>query len=195
MLSLLVLYIRCTCISAATGSKAIGSVITNAFSDSLTHLVHYGGMIALCVSALSLYVARYMGLKFDKYIETGYIVGDSDTDAATQQQHNGNGFALVDTELGAVQDSDNDDDNYDNDSSSSIDINVHKVSSPDYTELDSQHKHNKSSCSVSKDAVKSSSSNSNDAGNTGVQLRELQSDSSSSDVHKATAVIADTANV
>jgi hypothetical protein len=179
-----------------TGSKAIGSVITNAFSDSLTHLVHYGGMIALCVSALSLYTARYLGLKFDEYIETGYIVGDNDTDAATQQQqHNGNGFALVDTELGAVQDSDNDNDDSDNDSSSSIDTNVHKVDSPDYTELDTDHKHSERSGSVSKDAVESSSSNSNDAGNTGVQLRELQSGSSSSDVHKATAVIADTANV
>jgi hypothetical protein len=176
---------------ATIGSKAIGSVITNAFSDSLTHLVHYGGMIALCVSALSLYVARYMGLKFDEYIETGYIVGDSDTDSATQQ-HNGNGFALIDAELGAVQDSDNDNDS-DKDSSS-IDADVHKVSSPDYTELDSHHKHSKSSGSVSKDTVESSSS-SNDAMSTGIQLQELQSGSNCSDDHKATAVIADTANV
>jgi hypothetical protein len=180
----------CVC----TGSKAIGSVITNAFSDSLTHLVHYGGMIALFVSALSLYVARYMGSKFDEYNETGYIVGDSDTVSATQQQRNNDGFALVDTGSGAVHDSDSD-----NDSNSSTDTatDVHKVTSPDYTELDTHHKHivSKNNSSVSRDE---SDSGSSDAVSNGIQMQELQS-SRNSDNHIATAAhtdtIADTANV
>mmetsp|Transcript_43635 Transcript_43635/g.118608 ORF Transcript_43635/g.118608 Transcript_43635/m.118608 type:complete len:542 (+) Transcript_43635:572-2197(+) len=60
----------------ARGSKAAGSIVTNAFSDSATDLLTYGAYVAMGVSSFLIYVAWQMGKMFDEYIATGYIVGE-----------------------------------------------------------------------------------------------------------------------
>ncbi|CAM9648337.1 unnamed protein product, partial [Phaeothamnion confervicola] len=61
-------------IFGARGSKAAGSVVTNAFTDSIANLIFYGGFVAMGVSSFLIYVAYFMGKKFDEYIETDHIV-------------------------------------------------------------------------------------------------------------------------
>lgn len=62
-------------IFGARGSKALGSVVTNAFSDSATHLVQNGSLVGMTVATFLIYNATFMGRKFDEFTETGYIVG------------------------------------------------------------------------------------------------------------------------
>ena len=63
-------------IFGARGSKAAGSIVTNAFSDSVPDLINNGSLVSICLSGLLVLNARYMGAKFDEYMESGYIVGD-----------------------------------------------------------------------------------------------------------------------
>ena len=63
-------------IFGARGSKALGSVVTNAFSDSATNLVANGSLVGMAVSSFLIWNARFMGKKFDEYTESGYIVGE-----------------------------------------------------------------------------------------------------------------------
>ncbi|KAL3909071.1 MAG: hypothetical protein SGILL_008236 [Bacillariaceae sp.] len=63
-------------IFGARGSKALGSVVTNAFSDSATSLVANGSLVGMAVSSFLIWNARFMGKKFDEYTESGYIVGE-----------------------------------------------------------------------------------------------------------------------
>ena len=65
-------------IFGARGSKALGSVVTNAFSDSATNLVANGSFVGMAVSCFLIWNARFMGKKFDEYTESGYIVGEED---------------------------------------------------------------------------------------------------------------------
>jgi len=65
-------------IFGARGSKALGSVVTNAFSDSATNLVANGSLVGMAVASFLIWNARFMGLKFDEYMETGFIVGETD---------------------------------------------------------------------------------------------------------------------
>ena len=65
-------------IFGARGSKAMGSVVTNAFSDSATTLVANGSLVGMAVASFLIWNARYMGKTFDEYTESGYIVGDDD---------------------------------------------------------------------------------------------------------------------
>ena len=68
-------------IFGARGSKAMGSVITNAFSDSAPHLIQNGSLVGMAVASFLIFNARFMGRKFDEYMESGYIVGgDNDED-------------------------------------------------------------------------------------------------------------------
>jgi AAA family ATP:ADP antiporter len=67
----------------ARGSKAAGSVVTNAFSDSAVNLVNYGGLVAMGVAGFLIYVATYMGGKFEEFVETGHIVGEDNQDVPT----------------------------------------------------------------------------------------------------------------
>jgi ATP:ADP antiporter, AAA family len=67
-------------IFGARGSKALGSIVTNAFSDSATNLVHNGSLVGMCVAAFLIWNARFMGKKFDEYTASGYIVGGTDKD-------------------------------------------------------------------------------------------------------------------
>jgi AAA family ATP:ADP antiporter len=63
-------------IFGARGSKALGSVVTNAFSDSATVLVANGSLVGMAVASFLIWNARFMGRKFDEYTESGYIVGE-----------------------------------------------------------------------------------------------------------------------
>jgi len=62
-------------IFGARGSKALGSVVTNAFSDSATNLVANGSLVGICVASFLIWNATFMGKKFEEYTESGYIVG------------------------------------------------------------------------------------------------------------------------
>jgi ATP:ADP antiporter, AAA family len=64
-------------IFGARGSKALGSIVTNAFSHSATSLVQNGSLVGMCVAAFLIWNARFMGKKFDEYTASGYIVGGS----------------------------------------------------------------------------------------------------------------------
>jgi AAA family ATP:ADP antiporter len=65
-------------IFGARGSKALGSLVTNAFSDSAELLVANGSIVGMCVASFLIWNARFMGKKFDEYTESGYIVGEDD---------------------------------------------------------------------------------------------------------------------
>merc|ERR1712086_1195832 len=58
-------------IFGARGSKALGSVVTNAFSDSAEHLVANGSIVGMAVSCFLIWNARFMGKLFDEYTDSG----------------------------------------------------------------------------------------------------------------------------
>lgn len=58
-------------------SKAAGSLITNAFADSLVELVNYGSAVGIGLAAFSIWVSMYMGKKFDELNLTGEKVGET----------------------------------------------------------------------------------------------------------------------
>lgn len=62
-------------IFGARGSKALGSVVTNAFSSSASELIHNGSIVGMAVASFLIWNARFMGKKFEEYTETGYVVG------------------------------------------------------------------------------------------------------------------------
>lgn len=57
------------------GAKAAGSVVTNAFSDSVHSLVVYGGLVSVGISAFLVYVAAWMGDAFDEHTRNGACRG------------------------------------------------------------------------------------------------------------------------
>uniref|UniRef100_A0A7S3KZI7 ADP,ATP carrier protein n=1 Tax=Amphora coffeiformis TaxID=265554 RepID=A0A7S3KZI7_9STRA len=65
-------------IFGARGSKALGSVVTNAFSDNTVALVSNGSLVGMAVASFLIWNARFMGKLFDEYTTSGYIVGDND---------------------------------------------------------------------------------------------------------------------
>lgn len=68
-------------IFGARGSKALGSLVTNAFSDSASNLVANGSFVGMAVASFLIWNARFMGKKFDEYTESGYIVGGDNNEA------------------------------------------------------------------------------------------------------------------
>lgn len=56
-------------------SKAAGSLVTDAFSESMSGLVMFGGSVAAGGAAFLVWVAWLMGRKFDELVESGEIVG------------------------------------------------------------------------------------------------------------------------
>jgi AAA family ATP:ADP antiporter len=50
------------------GSKALGSLVTNAFSDSATHLVANGSSVGLMAAIFMIFNAWYVGRAFDDYL-------------------------------------------------------------------------------------------------------------------------------
>ena len=71
-------------IFGARGSKALGSLVTNAFSDSAEHLVSNGSLVGMCVASFLIWNATFMGRKFDDYTESGFVVGE-DTEVQTHE--------------------------------------------------------------------------------------------------------------
>lgn len=65
-------------IFGARGSKALGSVVTNAFSDSAENLVANGSFVGMAVSCFLIWNARFMGKLFEEYTQSGYVVGEED---------------------------------------------------------------------------------------------------------------------
>ena len=65
-------------IFGARGSKALGSVVTNAFSDSAENLVANGSFVGMAVSCFLIWNARFMGKLFEEYTESGYVVGEEE---------------------------------------------------------------------------------------------------------------------
>lgn len=74
-------------IFGARGSKALGSIVTNAFSDSISNLIHNGLLVGMGVATFLIWNARFMGQKFDEYMESGYIVGDSEQDVEEETEN------------------------------------------------------------------------------------------------------------
>jgi ATP:ADP antiporter, AAA family len=58
------------------GCKAAGSLITNAFANSMGELLAYGNGVGLLINIMLLFVSRFMGRKFDELSETGHKVGE-----------------------------------------------------------------------------------------------------------------------
>ena len=65
-------------IFGARGSKAMGSLVTDAFSDSAANLVQNGSLVGMAVASFLIWNARYMGKSFEKYVATGYVVGEDE---------------------------------------------------------------------------------------------------------------------
>ena len=101
-------------IFGARGSKALGSVVTNAFSDSAEVLVANGSLIGMGVASFLIWNARFMGRKFDEYTESGYIVGEGND---TSPEHDNIQMASSQNEMEdtscALKDNDDDDDDDD----------------------------------------------------------------------------------
>lgn len=81
-------------IFGARGSKAMGSLVTNAFSDSAANLVQNGSLVGMAVASFLIWNARFMGRSFEKYVETGYVVGE-DGDDAFRSSADGGDFELA----------------------------------------------------------------------------------------------------
>lgn len=62
----------------ARGSKALGSVVTNAFADSAADLLTYGSFVAMGVSSFLIWVAYQMGMSFDSLIAQGVKLGEEE---------------------------------------------------------------------------------------------------------------------
>jgi AAA family ATP:ADP antiporter len=76
-------------IFGARGSKALGSVVTNAFADNTVKLIANGSLVGMCVASFLIWNARFMGELFEKYTSSGYVVGeDDDADPATSEAKN-----------------------------------------------------------------------------------------------------------
>lgn len=58
------------------GSKAAGSIITNAFADSLVQLINYGTLVGVVIGGFTLWIADYMGKEFDNLHKNGEKVGE-----------------------------------------------------------------------------------------------------------------------
>ena len=97
-------------IFGARGSKALGSVVTNAFSDSAANLVANGSLVGMAVASFLIWNARFMGKKFDDYTLSGYVVGldmDDDDDHVQLSQVQ---EETEDTSCAILDDDDDDDD-------------------------------------------------------------------------------------
>ena len=66
----------------------MGSVITNAFSDSAHNLIQNGSLVGMAVASFLIWNARFMGRKFDEYMESGYVVG-GDNDEEDEATYDG----------------------------------------------------------------------------------------------------------
>lgn len=100
-------------IFGARGSKAVGSIVTNAFSDSAANLVQNGSLVGIGVASFLIWNATFMGRKFDEYTASGYIVGgesDESVDDAENLEMAMNQNKSEETSCAIYDDDDDDDD-------------------------------------------------------------------------------------
>lgn len=74
-------------IFGARGSKAFGSIVTNAFSDNAHNLVQNGSLVGMAVASFLIWNATFMGRKFDEYTESGYIVGQDPSEESVEDKN------------------------------------------------------------------------------------------------------------
>uniref|UniRef100_A0A6U3R993 ADP,ATP carrier protein n=1 Tax=Ditylum brightwellii TaxID=49249 RepID=A0A6U3R993_9STRA len=82
-------------IFGARGSKAMGSVVTNAFSDSAQVLVSNGSLVGMAVASFLIWNAKFMGKKFEEYTESGFIVGAEENDNSDGKDGEGNQIEMA----------------------------------------------------------------------------------------------------
>jgi len=99
-------------IFGARGSKALGSLVTNAFSHSAEVLVANGSLVGMCVASFLIWNARFMGKRFDEYSESGYIVGEEDNPENQNLEMAVNQVDAEETSC-AIEDEDDEDDDDD----------------------------------------------------------------------------------
>lgn len=61
-------------IFGARGSKATGSLVTNAFSDSASNLIANGSLVGMAVASFLIWNARFMGQKFEEVSAKNYLL-------------------------------------------------------------------------------------------------------------------------
>ena len=69
------------------GSKALGSVVTNAFASSIAELVDKGSVVGMGVAGFLIWNARFMGRKFEEYTDSGYIVGETNEGGDDEEEY------------------------------------------------------------------------------------------------------------
>lgn len=91
----------------ARGSKATGSVVTNALGASAGPLVAYGSIVGFGVASFLFLNALFMGRKYEEYTATGFVVGEEDDDEqqesldqAINQNENENTSCALDADSG-----------------------------------------------------------------------------------------------
>jgi AAA family ATP:ADP antiporter len=72
-------------------SKALGSIVTNAFSDSAENLVANGSLVGMAVASFLIWNATFVGKKFDEYTVSGYIVGADENEESNNNNNNDSG--------------------------------------------------------------------------------------------------------
>lgn len=102
-------------IFGARGSKAMGSLVTNAFSDSAEVLVANGSVVGICVASFLIWNARFMGKLFDEYTESGYIVGEENNPESRNVEMAINQNEIDDTSCAIDEDEEGDGDESDDD--------------------------------------------------------------------------------
>jgi AAA family ATP:ADP antiporter len=93
-------------IFGARGSKALGSVVTNAFSHSSTILIQNGSLVGMCVASFLIWNATFMGRKFDEYTASGYVVGDDPSEKIKDYEMANDQNPTTDTSCAIYDDSD-----------------------------------------------------------------------------------------
>jgi ATP:ADP antiporter, AAA family len=98
-------------IFGARGTKALGSIVTNAFSDSVSSVVANGSLVGIAVSCFLIWNARFMGKSFEEYTESGYIVGEENNPesqnihmAIAQNDYDDTSCAVLEDESGDMTD-------------------------------------------------------------------------------------------
>eukprot|EP00980_Cylindrotheca_fusiformis_P019007 scaffold6374_cov121-Cylindrotheca_fusiformis.AAC.8 len=103
-------------IFGARGSKALGSLVTHAFSDSAEVLVANGSLVGMCVASFLIWNARFMGKLFDEYTESGYIVGEDQNPETQNVEMAANQNEIDDTSCAINEDEEDDDGDADDES-------------------------------------------------------------------------------
>ena len=97
----------------ARGSKAVGGFINFLFADSVGSLIANGSLVGMLVASFLIWNARFMGAKFDHYMETGHIVGLEEEEEqelvySDDDHHNSQQKGLTHLEMAAAQNDNND---------------------------------------------------------------------------------------